>query len=306
MTALAVFGRFFLTRFPLARYSIYVLLLPAAVQSTLATRDTPGGPLGPARAGHVAGLAGLLCVLLFMRVVDEIKDLDYDRVFNRDRPLVTGEVSLAAARTYLAGSAAPALVSAAAAGPGPVAAAAAIMAYSLFLLGLERLSPRFRDAMWGNIVVTVQLKTGVLLYAVLLARTAGAAAPAGPSALTVSAFLLAYVSWEVARKTVREPFARPGEKLYSTAVGATASVAVAAVLLLAACGCRVAVAASWQSWGTGWQCAFLLPPTALAWGWVRLRRGGERYAPGGPALLAYVVFLAVPVAHWAATGRPVA
>ncbi|MEU0009619.1 hypothetical protein ABZ079_36825 [Streptomyces sp. NPDC006314] len=181
------------------------------------------------------------------------------------------------------------------------------MAYSLFLLGLEHLSPRFRDAVWGNIVVTVQLKSGVLLYTVLLARTAGAAAPAGPSALTLMAFLLAYLSWEVARKTVREPFARPGEKLYSTAVGATASLAVASALLLSACVCRVAVAASRQSWGAWWQYAFLLPPTALAWGWVcRQRRSGERYAPGGPALLAYVVFLAVPVTHWAATGSPAA
>ncbi len=143
------------------------------------------------------------------------------------------------------------------------------------------------------------------MYTVLLARTAGAAAPPGPSALTVSAVVLAYLSWEVARKTVRGRFALPGEKLYSTAVGAAASLAMASALLLVACALRVAVGATWQSWTAPWLASFLAPLAAHAWAWRGwLRRTGERYAPGGPALLGYVAFLALPVIHWAATGGP--
>ncbi|MFD8463448.1 hypothetical protein ACFV27_46850 [Streptomyces antimycoticus] len=181
------------------------------------------------------------------------------------------------------------------------------MAYSLFLLGLERLSPCFRDSVWGNIVVAVQLKSGVLLYTVLLARTADAAAPTNPSALTVVAFLLVYLSWEAARKTVREPFARPGEKLYSTAAGATASLTVASALLLVGCACRVAVAASWQSWAVWWRCTSCFHPRP----WPGAGPAGSSRPESGtrpqrPRCRRPSSSSPYRLRHWAATGGPAA
>ncbi|GAA4312619.1 hypothetical protein GCM10023086_33250 [Streptomyces venetus] len=301
---LRVFGRFFLTRFPLGQYSVYVVLLPAAVFGTLASAGWSGPPSALGAGGVAAGLLALLCVLFFMRVVDEVKDLAYDREFNPSRPLVTGEVGTRQVRWYLVGAAVCAVTLAARVGGAAVATAALIMAYSLFLLWLERISPWFRDSVHVNIAITIQLKTGVVVYAVTLAHAAGVHAPPAVVACAVPAFVLAYLSWEVARKTVRPEFARPGEKLYSTAVGAFGSLALAGFLLAAACLLLVTAAALWQSWDVLWLAAFAAPAVCATWGWLRWHsRRTVRYSPGGPALLAYVVFLAVPVLHWASAGR---
>ncbi|MEV0639943.1 UbiA family prenyltransferase [Streptomyces sp. NPDC050619] len=305
---LLLFGRFFVKRFPLGLYSVYVLLLPAAVFCTLVPADRSGPSAQPSAAGSasavVSGLLGLVCVLFFMRVVDEVKDLDYDRVFHPSRPLVTGVVGPRQVVWYLGGAAGAAAVLAAGAGAATTVTAALIMAYSLFLLRLEQTSAWFRDSMHRNIAVTIQLKTGVVGYAVTLAYAAGAARASWPALLcAVLTFVLAYSSWEVARKTVRPEFAQPGEKLYSTAVGASGSLVLAAGLLVAACVLRAVVAAVWQEWDAGWVAACTVPLACAVWGWLRWRgRRTVRYAPAGPALLGYVLFLAVPVAHWASSG----
>lgn len=278
--------RFSLRRFPPPKYVFYVTLLVAAVLTTLAPLRAGAGP-GPVEVA--CGWAGVFTLLYFFRVVDEVKDLPYDREFSPDRPLVTGEVTLANVRAYAVGSAAAALVFSAVAGLVPLIVAAGALSYSLLLLLAERRSAAFADSMWGNIVVTIQLKTVLVLYVVAVGG-GGAALPTG---LLVVSFLFGYLHWEIARKTVRRGFERPGEKLYSTAAGWAGGSAVALALLVTACVLQAVVALAWQDAGPE-VLLLALPLPITAWGLLKLAREHEnRYAPGNPALLAYVVFLAV-------------
>ncbi|MEV6425279.1 hypothetical protein [Streptomyces sp. NPDC051662] len=295
MNPARAFWRFFSGRFPAPRYLAYVVLWPAGILGALAPLRPPGAAVGPGVAEQVCGALAVFVILFFMRAVDEVKDLDYDREFNPDRPLVTGETQVAAVRVYLAGSAVTAVALSAVVGAAAVVGAVLIMAYSLFLLLLERVSDRFRESVWGNIVVTIQLKTGLVCYVALSAGSGDAGTPALPTALVVLSFVLAYLHWEIARKTVRARFALPGEKLYSTARGAMCGLGVAVALMLAACALRVAVtlgpdAAEVRPAAL----AVLAVPLALVLRNVLGFRGHSqaRRTAGGPAFAAYLAFLA--------------
>ncbi|MCL7376955.1 hypothetical protein [Streptomyces sp. 35G-GA-8] len=295
MNPARAFWRFFIGRFPAPRYLAYVVLWPAGILGALAPLRPPGAAVGPGLAEQVCGALAVFVILFFMRAVDEVKDLDYDREFNPERPLVTGETGVAAVRVYLAGSAVAAVALSAVVGAAAVVGAVLIMAYSLFLLLLERVSERFRESVWGNIVITIQLKTGLVCYVALLPRPGDAGTPALPTALVVLSFVLAYLHWEIARKTVRARFALPGEKLYSTARGAAWSLGAAVALMLAACALRVAVvlgpdAAEVRPAAL----AVLVVPLALVLrGVLGFRGHGEaRRTAGGPAFAAYLAFLA--------------
>lgn len=298
MRPLRAFWRFFARRFPALRYLAYVALLPAAVLGTLAPSRPAGAAVGPGVAEQVCAALALFVILFFMRAVDEVKDLDYDREFHPDRPLVTGETDFATVRGCLVGSAVTAVALSAVVGMSAVVTAAAIMAYSLFLLLLERVSERFRESVWGNIVVTIQLKTGLICYAAQLSTAESAGTPAPATALVVLSFVLAYLHWEIARKTVRSRFALPGEKLYSTVPGASWSLAVAAALMLVACALRAAVLLGPlgphpHEVGPAALVVLALPLAPVIWTVLDFRRHRRaRHTAGAPAFATYLVFLA--------------
>lgn len=281
---MTTFWLFFARRYPPLKYLIYVPLLCASVFSTLAPlRDS----YLPGVVTTTCGAVAVFVLLFFYRVVDEVKDLGYDRVFNPSRPLVTGKVTTTDIRRYLAVSAVVVLALSAVAGSAPLFIAAGAMAYSLFLRALERHSRVFADSMWGNIVVTIQLKTIVVCYILAL----GGSMAFAPGVLLVMSYVLAYLHWEIARKTVRPTFAVSGEKLYSSATGPAGAMSVATMLLVIACALQAAVAAWWEAAGP--ETALLVVPIPVAlWGAIKLAGTKDRrYAPGGPTLLAYVVFL---------------
>ncbi|MGW5095473.1 hypothetical protein ACWEQ1_34150 [Streptomyces nodosus] len=295
MSPLHAFWRFFSRRFPAPRYLAYVVLWPAGVLGALAPLHPAGTPVGPGAAQQVCAALALFVILFFMRAVDEIKDLDYDRRFHPDRPLVTGETDTTTIRLYLAASAALATALSTVVGPTAVVTGTAIMAYSVLLLLLENTYQRFRDSVWGNIAVTIQLKTVLISYVALQAGSAGAGTAPLPTALVVLSFLLAYLHWEIARKTIRTQFALPGEKLYSTAIGAPWSLGVAGALMLTACALRAGVTLGSDTDETRPAALALLavPVALVAWGIIDFRRHKEaRHTAGGPAFAAYLTFLA--------------
>lgn len=291
--ATATFWRYLTRRFPIGQYPIYVTLFSAGLLGVLRPPGPRWAPTGADWLRWALGAATLLVVLFFMRTVDEIKDLAYDRVFQPDRPLVTGELTVATMRGYLAGSAVVALALSAPVHPGLVGTAAAIMAYSLLLVWFERISPAFAAGMFRNIAVAIQLKTGLLLYVVLLGTTIGITGDVVTSTLAVTAFLAAYLHWEIARKTIRARYARPGERLYSTVIGTGGSLSLATGLLVAAC-VLVAVVDARRDVPAGFTAALLLP-LALTGAAVAdfLRRRDRRSAPGALTLVGYLLFLLV-------------
>jgi 4-hydroxybenzoate polyprenyltransferase len=294
---LRTFWRFLSQRFPVLRYLVYVAVWSTGIVSALAPLRTPRHLALPDAGSLVCGVLTVFAVLFFMRVVDEVKDLDYDRVYKRDRPLVTGEVTRNAVLTYLISSAVAALALSAVIGLVPMTIAASVMVYSLFLLWLERTSRRFADSMFGNIAVTIQLKTLLVCFVAALSWYEAGPIPVLPTASVVLAFVAAYLHWEISRKTVRDRFAIPGEKLYSAEIGAWRSLAVAGVLLVVACALEVSVAAYWERPVPFQIIVLLVPLLGVFWSAIRFAtKSSMRYAPATPSLIAYWSFLVAPIA----------
>ena len=197
-----------------------------ALQGTLVLSE------GPGRAWRLDGgvLAGILTVFLalfFLRVLDEWKDLEYDRVHNPERPLVRGAVRHRDLTVFLAVTATSVLALNMWMSPTLALLVAVDLAWGVCLVGLERISRRVRDGMLLNLLVTypVNVALSVYTYALLLERQG--ASPTGRGLLIVAAFALAFLNYEVSRKTAWSHFAEPGERLYSRSLGGRGAILLA-------------------------------------------------------------------------------
>jgi hypothetical protein len=177
--------------------------------------------------GVVVGVLTLFLVLFFLRVVDEWKDEGYDRVHNPSRPLVRGTVTQRDLFAYLAGTAAVVLGLNALLSWKLVLIAALDMAWGVFLVRLERMSARVRDGMFANLLVTypVNVALSVYTYAFFLERYGVAPSPRG--VLVLAGFALAFLNYEVSRKTAWPSVAVEGERLYSRVIGGERAIALA-------------------------------------------------------------------------------
>ncbi|MFC5289629.1 hypothetical protein ACFPM7_21470 [Actinokineospora guangxiensis] len=188
--------------------------------------------------GALVSVATMLVVLLLMRVVDDIRDLDYDRERNPDRPLARGAVSVRDLAVLLAVGAAVVLA-ANAWRPGVMAVLAAQLGYVAVMVSFERRTGwPSGDALFLNYLLALpaQVLLNGFLYAGLLHAEGLGPSWSGAVGVVVAAVLFAH--FEFARKTTREP--RPGERTYVNSLGVRGSAAVAvgcavvAVVLLAA------------------------------------------------------------------------
>jgi 4-hydroxybenzoate polyprenyltransferase len=220
----------------------------------------------------------LVVVLLLMRVVDDLRDLDYDRVHNPDRPLASGAVRVRDLHALLI--AGTALVLALNAWRWPVLCVLAVqLTYAYAVLGVDR---RWGwpsgDALVLSFLVSfpVQLLVGAFLYAGLLDATG--LAPSWRGAVGIAVAGLAFLHLELARKLTREP--APGERTYVTLLGVRGTqagaigCAVASVVLLLAVARGSAV--SWL---------VVLPLACVALGLRRFHRPGTTAWPYGLAAL---------------------
>lgn len=197
-------------------YLLYAIVFVLALEGTAALVSQPETPWRPSSA-TVPRIVVVALVLLYLRMVDEQKDLDYDRVHHPDRPLVTGEVSageLRAAMGVLAvGAVGASLVLAAVSG----VAIAAVLAYGLFLWAVERWSTAVRTGIVLNLVVTYPIQILMAGYVLISAIGTGEVAARWQAVAVVAVFAGAFLHFEFARKTARER--RPGEHLYSNRLG---------------------------------------------------------------------------------------
>ncbi|MBL1074553.1 hypothetical protein JK358_09100 [Nocardia sp. 2] len=265
-------------------YLLYGVLWVLALEGTAALvsqTDTAWRPTG-ATAARIAIVA---VVLLYLRMVDEQKDLEYDRVHNPDRPLVTGAVSAPELRTAMGVIAVVAIAGSLALSAWSAVLIAAVLAYGLVLWGLEQLSETVRTNILLNLVVTYPVQLLVTAYAVISAMNTGEVAGSWRILVVAAVFAGAFLQFEFARKTSREY--REGEMLYSNALGANGSALASVLLAVAAVGFEIAVARPWAqdlpSAVFGWlPVALLLIPLAGAW---RFRRSGDTDYPVIPAVL---------------------
>lgn len=264
-------------------YLLYGILWTLALEGTAALLTRPGSGWHPTGA-TVARIAIVALVLLYLRMVDEQKDLEYDRVHNPDRPLVTGAVSAADLRGAMAVIAVVAIGGSLALSVRSAIAIAAVLAYGLILWGLEQLSETVRTDILLNLVVTYPVQLLVTAYVVLSAVDTGEAAASWRVAVVAIVFAGAFLQFEFARKTWR--VARPGEMYYSNALGARGSAAASVLLAVAAVVTEIVVARPWDRSGAaaviGWIPLALCVIPAI--GAVRFERSEDPEYPVLPAV----------------------
>ncbi|CDO09427.1 hypothetical protein C1S82_09870 [Mycolicibacterium cosmeticum] len=189
-------SRFLAERY-LPVYPVYLTLWVLAVESmTHVLAGAPGG-WRPTWDTALKALA-LIAAGAFLRMVDDQKDLDYDRRYNPSRPLVQGRISTRELQVAMAPAAMVALLLAAAVSLPAAAVLASALGYGLALWWAESRLPAVRDNPLVNLAVVCPaqfLVTGFIMFG---------QPGLGPSALAVPlVFTSAFLHLEFARKTSR-------------------------------------------------------------------------------------------------------
>ncbi|MFI0961043.1 hypothetical protein ACH4S8_06495 [Streptomyces sp. NPDC021080] len=227
-------GRFVLRRFRPQLYVTYGLLWVFALEgSAVAATGTAWRPSG----ATWIRVASVVLALLFLRMLDEQKDLAHDRVHHPDRPLVTGAITAAELRGAMAAITAVVTGLNAALSATDVLLILAALGYGLFLAPLERLCPAVRDRPLLGLAVAypVQLLLGGYVYGSLV--TAGTVTADRRGAVLLALCAGVFLHFEFARKTAWE--AVPGAGLYSAGLGPRRAAAVTAGFAAGAVACEV-------------------------------------------------------------------
>ncbi|MFI1168929.1 hypothetical protein ACH4UM_36560 [Streptomyces sp. NPDC020801] len=272
-------GRFVLRMFRPHIFATYAVLWVCALEgSAVALTGRSWRPTGATWVRVVS----VVLALLFLRMLDEQKDLDYDRVHHPDRPLVTGAITAAELRLGMAAATVAAAGLNAALSSTAVLLVLSALGYGLLLAVLERLSAAVRDRQLLNLVVTypVQILLGIYVYGSLAAAGTISADWRGAVLLALSACV--FLHFEFARKTAWET--PPGARLYSAALGPRRSAAVTAGLAAGAVGCQLALFPPAGPAGLPAGLTAALPAWGL-WRFLAVRRGGWPL----PAAMGFVI-----------------
>ncbi|MEU9970883.1 UbiA family prenyltransferase [Streptomyces malaysiensis] len=224
-------GRFVLRMFRPQIYVTYGVLWTLALEGSAEALSGSAAHWTPSWSTVVRAVSVVLA-LLFARMVDEQKDLEYDRTHNPDRPLVTGAITAAELRGAMAFSTVVVVVLNTFVSAFSVLLILLALGYTLFLVALERRFPRLGDRLIANLLVSypVQLLLSGYLYVSLL--TGDEIGGDGRAAPLMAMFACAFLQFEFARKTEwrRDPRAR----LYSEVLGPRGSAAVSLALAVGA------------------------------------------------------------------------
>lgn len=211
-------------------------------------------------------LSVFLC-LFFLRMVDEVKDFDYDVIYNPERPLVSGLVSRADIARYLALFAVVVLALNSWLARPLALWLALDMLYGLFQLVLEKWSKTVRENLFANLVAVYPVNVGLSVYTLLFFLAQSGAAFEAKQAWLVLAYALAFLHFEIARKSGWPALAQAGERLYSQLVGLPASLMLSTSLGGGAVSICLWLFRPWAQAGaaafTGWLPLLALLPMGL-------------------------------------------
>lgn len=217
---------FVAARFTPPVYASYGILWAVSLEA--ATSALAGSPWRPSWLSLLRAVT-VVFALLFLRMLDEQKDLSYDRVHNPSRPLVTGAITTAELRSAMAALALLGFVANLAVSLVSALLYLAILAYGLLLALAERRYSRIADDPLLALFAAYPVQIVVSLYLLVSVGT--------PFIWGIFAVLLAYAGaflhFEFARKTRWE--AGTSERLYSEPLGPLGSALAAALSAAAAC-----------------------------------------------------------------------
>jgi hypothetical protein len=245
--------------------------------------------------GLAVAVLGLTSLLVVMRLMDELKDIDKDRVAHPERPLPCGLVAESDARVVLRWAVVTLFL-----------AGAALALRDVVLGGLYGLCVVYSLLMYREFFASDALQARPLVYAVthqviLLPMYAFATAAAAPeSALSAHALWFALTglgasfTLEVCRKL--DPAAHPvlGTYLRVLGRGPTMAAVFAATILTAVAALQIGVHLF------VWPAAFILLTSLVV---VSLRPGRFPLAAGASALLVLTQVLAPALVHWTGIER---
>ncbi len=245
-------------------------------------------------------VASVFLCLFFLRMVDEIKDFDYDRVYNPDRPLVAGLITRADIAVYLVLFAATVLLLNATIALVLVGWLVLDLAYGLLQLPLEKASAAVRDNLFVNLITVYPVNVGLSVYTLLFFLDATGAAFDAKQVWLVVAYACAFLHFEFARKSGWLHLASSGERLYSQLVGLGGSLVLSTGFGLAALGLVLGLLAPWAQSGaarvTGWLPLLVLAP--MIHGLVAFaRHRHKRHAARPPAVAFLFTFYVTMIAH---------
>ncbi|KUO20684.1 hypothetical protein [Streptomyces dysideae] len=285
MTVLGKLGRFVLAVFTPQVYVTYGVLWALALEGTAALLAQ--GSWQPS-AGTAVRAATVVLALLYLRMIDEQKDMEYDRMHNPGRPLVTGAVTQRELRVAMVVLAA--LLVALNAGL-PAAALLVLLCqlvYALGLVALERASARVREGLLLNLAVTYPVQLLLSCYVYLSAEGEQGSWLGWRAIPLVGVFVAVFLHFEFARKT---SWSGAGNaRLYSGRLGPLGSAGTAMGCAVLAAALQLTLLRPWRESGADAAWA-LLPYAALVFPLLALPRFLRRRTGAWPVPLAmgYVV-----------------
>jgi 4-hydroxybenzoate polyprenyltransferase len=267
------------------------------VSGLYAVVDPQGAAWRPDAGLAIAALT-LALDLLLMRILDDIRDRDYDRLNDPKRPLPRGVVSIAQLLAWCAGLVV-AIVAINWTHPGRFVIVGQLAYAALVMIVYERWHWPRGDRLLLSLLINcpIQILLHLYLYAGYLHGVGHAADHHGLLALAV--VMLASVHLEAAKKIVRTP--RPGERTYVRVfgLGGTVGIAMAAVGL-SSCLLLTAIATRWSAAGILVMLApLVLPLLALQ----KFRRPEERWRAKYAAYYLLLTFCTYGVGGVWLTGR---
>lgn len=245
---------------------------------------------GPSAAGLAGTAATIALTHLLFRAVDDVRDLDYDRVHNPGRPLVTGAVRVSDLMLLFSLGMVALLLLNVPRG-APAAGYGAVCLYACLILGVEwRLRWPSPDRLLLQWLVNVPLQLLFGGYVYLGATGSPAAPPGGREAAVAAGFVLCVSHLEFARRLVRHP--SPGARTYVHALGANGTAVAALACAVVATGLELVAIRPWSPQGgaSGWLVLSALPVAVIAA--VRFFRGAKRWPLGLAVLYVLLSFAA--------------
>lgn len=247
--------RFSVQRYPPLFYLLVISLWCVCLDGMFGVLDGGRGLAFSLDLLHVA--LSIFGVGYFMRIVDELRDYEYDLIHNPDRGLAKGDVTFGDLYVALGLNAAVLLGTNLAVSWVRAVILLGIMVHAMVLWWLEKHWAPYQRSMFLMIGIAIQLHVGHGLY-VWVAHAERTGRPLNPHGLlAILGMVFLYLHWEVMRKTAWPGTTKPGEKLYSDEVGPTASAVIAFTVMAGASGLFLFLTKPWQSHTTGW--LFLLP-----------------------------------------------
>ncbi|MBL4847056.1 MAG: hypothetical protein JKY65_16170 [Planctomycetes bacterium] len=251
----------------------------------------------------VSAVVCMFFVLFFIRVVDEVKDEDYDRLFSPDRPLIRGAVDHTDLRRYALVTGLLALLCCALPAlrlsPWLLAIVFLDLAHTLLLVKLDQWSETIREGMLANLVVTYPVNVLVSGFIYLFALRACERAPVLSDALVVGAFVVVFLHFELGRKLQWPEVLAEGERAYTREIP---PVLGALLVVLLAAGPAFGYLWVCQPWAREGVAAWLpwsvlsVPALALFMSVSFLKKRGERVKLKGWGSLGITLFYLVLLA----------